>query len=536
MDDVNLNLDILHRVMALSTQCTVSHVMRTCHALNHEGARHILSQDPSLDTLHEAKSFLRFMRARRNGTVTANRLAWLEGLQISSFDLDEENAFANTLKRFFIHFAPRAPRFTRLSIDQGEDESIFSADPELPLAISALTTLRYLRLMQAGDHSMNMLRCLQSSLFHVEIAFDTARCGDVEDEDPVAALTKSTNTLCTLSIRYAAVASSPTPPCYAHLHQLSLSYVELPTTWHLIQAFPSLRTLTTSDTALRVHFGDLNETQDAARRRQRLNNIGDQQRYGSWRFLESYKGSLSMLFVLGLSCQTSHVDVGNAREEDETFDLDMLYAVVVDTRPKDLTLRIDFPSHLASSGFEDGLFSLCSAQAFQTVEMCKVCIDMFPGDAACDVGALLVSPAFLWWQVFQTIDPSSFQDALCEGMAASGLNTFKLLIDWRLLASPPFRIPKRPRRQRGEPDPPSPALAYLEALDVEELAYRFLDAITSITTVKVSLIRSHTDRQTVTLERETSDCSSGHDALEFAEDGKPNGLQDDDDEGSDSDA
>ena len=97
----------------------------------------------------------------------------------------------------------------------------------------------------------------------------------------------------------------------------------------------------------------------------------------------------------------------------------------------------------------------------------------------------------------------------------------------------PALVGPRPRRQRGEPDPPSPALAYLEALDVEELAYRFLDAITSITTVKVSLIRSHTDRQTVTLERETSDCSSGHDALEFAEDGKPDGLQDDD-EGSDS--
>ncbi len=393
MDDVNLNVDILHRVMASSTRITVSHVMRTCRTLNHEGARYLLNRDPYLTTAKQATSFLLFLYARGQASLTANRLYWLEGLSIGSdYDPDrsKEEAFAFTLKHLFTHFAPHACRLVRLDIDQDEGESLFSAEPELGIAISNLDTLRTLTITYAADHTMIMLRALKSRLFHADITFDPDLSRDIAD-DPVTTLANSQTSLRTLSLGWAAVASSPSPPRYPFLHKLSLSYVALPITWHLVQAFPNLSTISTSEIALRIHFADPHETQEEARMRLRLRNIDDQQRYGSWTSLRSFKGSLSMLFVLGLVCDVSHVDVGNDHDPEETFDLDMLHAVFMDTRPTQLTLRIYFPSHVLLSELADGLMSLCSREEFQVVETCKVHLSMAPGDHDYDVEAFLVS-------------------------------------------------------------------------------------------------------------------------------------------------
>ncbi|KAI0700032.1 hypothetical protein C8T65DRAFT_289825 [Cerioporus squamosus] len=158
MDDFDLNVDIVHRVMAFSTRDTVSRVMRTCRTLNGEGARYLLCQDPYLTSVEQVTSFLLFLYAREQAPLTASRLYWLEGLSLGSYyDPDKERAFASTLKSFFTQFAPLARRLVRLNIDQDEGESLFSADPELALAISNLNTLRTVTITQAADHTMLML-------------------------------------------------------------------------------------------------------------------------------------------------------------------------------------------------------------------------------------------------------------------------------------------------------------------------------------------------------------------------------------------
>ncbi|KAI0700033.1 hypothetical protein C8T65DRAFT_812137 [Cerioporus squamosus] len=174
--------------------------------------------------------------------------------------------------------------------------------------------------------------------------------------------------------------------------------------------------------------------------RQRLINISDQQRYGSWRSLSSFKGSLSMLFVLGLTCHVSHVDVGNDDDPDESFDLDMLHAVFMDTRPTQLTIRIWCPSHVQLPELARGLLSLCSLQEFEVVEMCKVRLTRTPGDRDYDVEGFLA--------------------AFCEAMASTEVDALKLRIDWSYLAQPP--------------------------MNAEALADRLLDAVPSIRTAKVS--------------------------------------------------
>ena len=60
MDSVNLNMDILHLIMARSDQITVSQIMKTCHSLNREGVKYLLHSIPTLWTVSQALSFLQF--------------------------------------------------------------------------------------------------------------------------------------------------------------------------------------------------------------------------------------------------------------------------------------------------------------------------------------------------------------------------------------------------------------------------------------------------------------------------------------------
>ncbi|RDX50256.1 hypothetical protein OH76DRAFT_1482408 [Lentinus brumalis] len=423
MDTVNWNSDIVHHVMASSTRDTVSRMMRTCCTLNHEGARYLLAHDPYLTRAEQVKSLALFLRARNKATLAANRLYWLEGLSISSYyhqSKPMEEAFASALKFFFIHFAPLARRFVRLDIGQGEGEPLFSAEPELAIAISNLNTLRTFTTTKVAGRTITMLRALKSCLFHADISIDPELTRNAVD-DPIATLANSQSSLRTLSLGWAAVASSPSPLRFPFLDTLSLTRVASPTTWHLVQAFPNLCTISSLDVALRVYSGDPDDTQEV-RTLQRLRNIADQRRYGSWTSLRSFKGSLAMLFVLGLACHVSHVDIGNDAEPDESFDLDMLQAVFMDTRPTHLTLRCH---GLLLSQLMDGLSSLCSRAEFQLAETCKLYLTVAPRDHDYDVVAFL--------------------DGLCEAMAPTRLDSLKLRIDWsylaKLLRKPTFSCP-----------------------------------------------------------------------------------------------
>ncbi|RDX50245.1 hypothetical protein OH76DRAFT_1482395 [Lentinus brumalis] len=455
MDDLlaRLNLDLFHLVMSLADRCTVSRLMQTCRALNHEGARSIFLEDPQLDTGRNFKSFVRFTAARGDAAEVARRLERLRGLRV---DLQEEDreaiVLAPLLKQFLVERALYLKNLVRLNINGLCD--LIRVEPELPAAIAAMTTLRSLVIRRVEHRGLGMVRDLQSRLTHAVIALVGGTLDKLADRDLTVLLQRSRMTLRSLS--YESVLKpvvSTSPACYPHVRHLSLNRAETLVTRNLVAVFPHLETLHASWLVLTPFPGDY----DRVLVRHRTKNIAEQHQHGSWSSLRRFTGSLAMLYVLGLTCHVPHISVGI--DENEGFEFGWARAIVEDTRPTHLTFDIGFPSYLANEEhLVEELTALFSQESLKDIEVLRVNLILYPGDLDLELGLLL--------------------DTFLEAIALCSAEAVALTVDSRMLS--------RGRFSRDSPEAPGAVEGYLRNFDAHALVIRLVEMAPFLRTVIIS--------------------------------------------------
>ncbi|KAI0712579.1 hypothetical protein C8Q76DRAFT_735231 [Earliella scabrosa] len=452
MDSAIVNLDVMNAIMAVCDQCSVSRLMRTCRTLNCEGVQHLFSTYPWLDSEESVTSFLLFVCASGRAADIFHRLEYLEGLSIEADDAETAAAMAPALTVFFTVFAPHAEDFVSLRI--GGTERLLTADPSLSDAISALTSLEYLTLSDVRKQSLDMLSKLsiESELIRVDVNGDFELMFETEEweSDLTATLAGTRTTLRHLEITNTTI-STLSVVCYPSLHTLSLTCVDKPVTRLLVRAFPNLSVLSASDL-----IGYFVDTDVAEVSPQRDANIADQLRWGTWRVLRQFKGSLAMLYILGLTCPVPDVDL--SYEYDGAFDLSMLAPVVLAARPTHLALRLNY-----LLDFYEGDFAIFSEDCFKSVVSLKVSLRVYAGETDLDM-----EPAL---------------DAMIRAIGRCGLDSVELDINWSLIRG--FGA------TRAESASAGPAETYLSDLDPNVLVDRLVSASPSLRIVVVSLCGIH---------------------------------------------
>ncbi|RPD62800.1 hypothetical protein L227DRAFT_609354 [Lentinus tigrinus ALCF2SS1-6] len=447
MDNARFSLDIFHVLMTCSDRPTVSRLMRTCSALKYEGTRSILAKDPELHTGPQTESFVQFAAAGGDPAESARRLGRLRGLSVGVFETEEEvMVVAPLLKQFFVECASYMNNFVRLNIDGFCDLVPF--EPELPAAITMLTTLRTLFIRAMGGYSTGMLGDLQSRLTHASITIAgglVSGCDDV-----VALLQHSKDTLRSLSLQFVLFpVQSSSPPCFPHLRRLSLNHAANIFTRNLAAAFPNLDRLEASCYTLTT----VDMVDDNVLDGERADNIAEQQAGGSWSSLRRFTGSLAILYILGLTCHVPVVSVG--LDHNEKFNLNWARAIVEDTRPTHLTFNIRFLTYIANqSSHPEDLTALFSHQGFQDVEVLRVKLILDWKDRDLDLELLL--------------------DAFLQALAVCPAKAVVLTV--KSYSFPP----------RDLCEPPSEAEEYLRSFDAEALVDRLVAMAPSFRTIRIS--------------------------------------------------
>ncbi|KAM5538655.1 hypothetical protein V8D89_007684 [Ganoderma adspersum] len=373
---------------------------------------------------------------------------------------------------FFLEGALRAPSFTQLKIY--EAEAVLSANPLLPAAIAVLTTLRHLTLDSCGTVSAAMLRIFRSRLTSAEIAYNIATPPrSLEDRNAAAILYRSKESLSTVTLEYPL--TSADGPSYPNVRSLTLKYMDVPTTRHLVHAFPNLSILRFYDHYEGEVDFDFDEDDDRLERKREA-NMAEQREHGSWESVLGYKGPLSVLYGLGITCQVLFLVVHD--HDDEEINMSMLRKVVADARPSHLTVRITEVRYLLEKAkafiklcqrFEDNLSSL-------ELNLC-----LSPGDYTLDMGALM--------------------ECICSALsAAPSVTAFKIELDWAVLTSSKIPADGVIIDSDGvifDPAVFTMAREFLNGLDADAVAERLLSSSKSLKTVMVVLAR--TDEDVVTL-------------------------------------
>ncbi|PIL22885.1 hypothetical protein GSI_15581 [Ganoderma sinense ZZ0214-1] len=460
--------------MAHSTRKTLLKMMRASRDLHRGGIKHLLRKSPDLEDERTFRSFLRFCDAGGQVAEIAYRMNYLRGLTIDmdpdSFDYDSDDAdmwqdelgsMAQALTQLFTStIRVYAHNFTRLVILSCD--SLFAADPNLSLAIASLTTLTHLNFCDATENSFKLLGSLQSCLVAAHIGMDINLI-DPLDGDLTALLRRSESSLTNLSLYHT---SSPTGvACYPQVHTLDVRHLDIPATRHYVTTFPNLRVLT-ADECIGRYSGDEEEWA-----RYRNLNIAQQARDGSWGSLQSYAGSILLLYLFGLACHVPYVHV-HANDEYESMIIRQVRAVVADTRPEHLV--VSQVSHVLEQA--EDIVALFNDAGFQAVKTFVLSMSLCAGDYKADMEAMLEC-------IFAAVSSSS------------SLVGLSLAINWsairRQIQTTRPRVGPSGKKQRPKP---SRALAFLESLDAHTVADRLLGSCQSLQAVKVVLGKATAER------------------------------------------
>ena len=382
-----LNLDVLHNIMLYACRDAVAKMMQTCHILNHEGVKYLMGRDICLCSSRDVVSFTEFLVAGlryTNGVPEAvHRLSNLIILTLAFRERNHPAIEASTeswedpgppTEFFFRVLGPLAVNLTQLSIYEAED--LFAAHPPLADTIANLTSLKILKLSFVGEQCAKMLRSLRSQLIDVDLNACNADEVEIDEDDvnPIRLLENSQATLKRLSITY--TASSASGPCYPNVRVLSLSYISEPITWHYVRAYPNTTSLLTS------MCGDEGWNDDVEPCRER--NIALQKARGSWSSLQYFSGTVYELYILGLTCHVTKLELDH--ELGELYP-DLLSAVLKDTHPVHLDLAVPKVSHLP----EQALVNVMHQAEVLSLETLTLRIRYAGEDNWADVQPFLVS-------------------------------------------------------------------------------------------------------------------------------------------------
>ncbi|KAM5538656.1 hypothetical protein V8D89_007685 [Ganoderma adspersum] len=464
MDSVNLNRDVLHLILDLCGRDAILQVMKTCRFLNREGVQYLLSDIPAIRTKAQApSSFVQFALTSRQSADIAHRRNWIDSLQVLPWK-EEAREVAEVPKPFFVLVAPLAPNFFLLEIEHAE--AFFAgADAEFSASVASLTTLKVLAFRDAGEKSVKILSALPSCLTEAEVHYDLEFGPSApEDMDPIPCLRRSEDTLRRISLR--STVSSPTAGCYRNVRMLTLDYIDIPITHHFVRAFPNLQCLRATECTARYTEIDL----DAVVQRKRALNVAEQAQKGSWGRLASYKGSIFMLYALGLACPVSHVYV---HDDEEGMDPMQIRTILGDTRPLHLTIRAHGLEYILARS--QVFMALCRSVEFQSLPSLRLNFQVQLGG-------------------WNPPDPEHIMNLIYDAIAPCPVTAVVLVISFYGVTPEPQRA-----EQPGvnEPATPSRVQVFLDSMDPGAVADRLFTGNPSRGAVKVVLIRNGKKRVTV---------------------------------------
>ncbi|PIL22883.1 hypothetical protein GSI_15579 [Ganoderma sinense ZZ0214-1] len=372
---------------------------------------------------------------------------------------------ARILKPFFVRVAPLAPKFSRLEIE-ASGAFFAAADPELSASIASLTTLKILIFRDAREETIKVLRALQSRLVKAEVHYDVEFGPSApEDMDPIPCLCNSEDTLRLVSLRH--TVSSPAAGRYRNVRMLTLGYIDIPTTFHFVHAFPNLECLRATDCTARYMEIDL----DSVAQRKRALNVAEQAERGSWGGLTSYKGSILMLYAMGLACPVSHVYVHD--DVEEGMDPTQIRAILGDTRPLHLTVRADGLEYILERSGD--FVALCRSAEFLRLPSLRLDFRV-----SLQVGHWTLNPP----------DPEAIMNLIYDAVAPSPVTVVVFVIRF-------YGLIPEPRQPGIAAVPPARFREFIDGMDANEVADRLFAGNALRGAVQVVLLRDGKKRVAV---------------------------------------
>ncbi|RPD55146.1 hypothetical protein L227DRAFT_615621 [Lentinus tigrinus ALCF2SS1-6] len=326
-----LNLDVLLHIITFAEITVQSRMMKTCHALYRQGARHLLRQNSHWhSTERKLVSFILFLLADPPFRFPSLRQLWLgHGLQegISS-------ETGKMLTELFVQLG-RAENIGLRELWLGKSEDILRADSRLTEAIASVTTLNSISIDDVGLRGAQLLKTLRSPLTSATISFkkDVHLNGiRVEDLNPTLLLEHSKDTLESLELQNGCFTALGRTVVYPRLTNLAVEGPWFPYISVLLRAFPNLLRLSTALAVTRtppwVEDADLSSE-----------NRAYQLKHGSWR-LNCFEGPSRDLYLLSLLYPIPHVVL--MHENGDNMDAEILRTILSDARPIDLQLGPQF--------------------------------------------------------------------------------------------------------------------------------------------------------------------------------------------------
>ncbi|KAL1943179.1 hypothetical protein VTO73DRAFT_4254 [Trametes versicolor] len=381
--------DILLHILDFASKGTIGTLMQTCRMFHKHGTHYLLQDGVFLATDKQIMSFMFFI-VGNSGDEERPRVLLLRALTLSRQRCIEDAPnsdlvpFQEETAGIFLHgfFKAIASFGCLLRLTIYDSEEVLGLHPDLPEAIAGLRTLIQLTVSFAGIHTVRMLKALRSTLFYADITIESeARDNEselsLEDQNPMWLLHGSQGTLRRLTASFSVSASDG--PIFPLVTVLNLSYTDIPRTQHYVRAFPALRVLNTD-----YCCGWGNDEDYDARRAQ---NQDEQDRLGAWPSLDSYRGSVTNLYLLGLRCPVGTIELDH---EEETLDPAVLRVVLGDARPRRLQLRVEGGQWLVDPDF----LATFAHPGVEALERLELLVTLNKNDRDMDVSATL-DPAVL---------------------------------------------------------------------------------------------------------------------------------------------
>lgn len=353
-----LSEDIYAAIIALlDTQSSISASMQASRMLYSLGMGPLLRMGVSIRTHKHLLSFCHFMP--RNLPGCAQYLTKLS-ICIPRYSFADAGGSVNGLETFklcplLVPIVSQLTHLDDLSIDYCE--KLLHADERLLDTLSALKTVRTLRVTTFGYLTHELVNTIQSPLVSVHVDGVWPLVGGIVTTgsqlfpNPLEMLDRHQATLEKVFIRFCdltaeVVRLSPITSVFPRVSALALMDCRVDERSVLVNAFPNLRYLEVTVTCKREDI----ESEDAP-----LPHIDDaydlnRANLRCWPHLDHVYGDPDALYALGLHCTVTRIDFMCVLYEDPVLNL---RTVVVDVRPSRVIVHCGLPGNLKDDDIND---------------------------------------------------------------------------------------------------------------------------------------------------------------------------------------
>ena len=372
-----LNLDLCLLIMEVASKAAVAKLMATCKTFNRAGTKYLFIPPLTITKATHLLSFISFFLPPNNPRTVKYRTQFPVGLSIHLLDPSHNALLAPALTWFFTVIVPTMPHFTHLELQHVE--GLLSVNPGLGKAIAALTRLEVLKVTKGGALCGDMLEAMRSSLVYAYIHLDQE--ADRMERGPDSLLRNSHATLRVLET-HATESVHRHGTTFPGLQSLSHYDCGFPLTGQLMRICPNLRYLHINQSSGQK-WPEVEEYHQSHR-----NSLGGEACV--WTSLYKYTGSLNALYMLGLTCHISIVDI---HDEKNPFTAPALRELLQDTTPSHLILRTSWTG--ASYYLNNGFVALMSQPGLWRWPMktLELVITFRPADKGVNLDDMLVSPS-----------------------------------------------------------------------------------------------------------------------------------------------